>query len=217
MYRINEDSPLKSKSLSQNLCSDLQKDILKGVFRRGEKLSEQQICDRYGLSRTPVREALRQLEMEGLIGTIPNRGAYVIGLSGEDIDDLFEMRKSFEVLAVKWAIVRITKDEMARLEEAYEFMEFYTEKKDPVKMLNINRHFHKLIYKASHNRMLEHSLNTYQLYLKESGSNMAYLDEHLDQVLEEHKMIYDAFVNEDVEAGILAVEKHLDKAKLRGK
>jgi len=213
---MTEYSSLKGGHLSQNLYADIRRDILKGEFRHGEKLSEQKICHKYSLSRTPVREALRQLEIEGLIETIPNRGAYVIGLSKEDIEDLFELRKAYEALAVKWAIERITKEEMEKLEEAYEFMEFYTEKNDAEKMLIINMQFHNLIYKAAHNRILEHSLSTYQIYLKEIGSSIAYLDGHLDDVLNEHKKIYDAFVSRDVEAGIEAVKNHLDNAKQRG-
>ncbi|GAB1476620.1 GntR family transcriptional regulator [Bacillota bacterium] len=203
--------------LSINLYSELQRDILRGDLRQGEKLSEQQVCDQYGLSRTPVREAFRQLELEGLIETIPNRGAFVVGLSERDIKDLFEMRKSYEILAVKWAIARISKEEREKLEEAYEFMEFYTMKKEADKMLNINRQFHNLIYKASGNRMLEHTLSTFQLYLKETDSNSAYLNGHLEEVLAEHKKIYDAFVNEDPEAGAAAVAAHLDNAKQRSK
>ena len=203
--------------LSGSLFSELQSDILRGRLKQGEKLSEQQICDKYGLSRTPVREAFRQLELEGLIETIPNRGAFVLGLSQEDLQDLFEMRKAYEILAVQWAIERITEEEQEKLEEAYEFMEFYTLKGEADKMLNINMQFHNLIYKASHNRILEHTLSTYQLYLKETESNSAYLDGQLEEVLLEHKKIFDAFINRDPLAGAVAVAAHLDKAKARSK
>ncbi len=203
--------------LSVNLYAELQSEILRGDLKQGEKLSEQQVCDKYGLSRTPVREAFRQLELEGLIETIPNRGAFVVGLSRRDIEDLFEMRKAYEILAVKWAIERISKDEMEKLEEAYEFMEFYTVKKEADKMLNINRRFHSLIYKASRNRMIDHALSTYQLYLKETGSSNAYLDGQLDEVLAEHKKIFEAFLNKDSEAGEAAISIHLHNAKLRAK
>ncbi len=201
--------------LSGNLFSQLQSDILRGRLKSGEKLSEQQVCDQYGLSRTPVREAFRQLELEGLIETIPNRGAFVVGLTQRDLADLFEMRKAYEILAVRWAVERITKEEREKLEEAYEFMEFYTMKGEADKMLNINMQFHNLIYNASHNRMLRHTLSTYQLYLKETEANSAYLDGHLEQVLKEHKKIFEAFTNKDPEAGAAAVAAHLDNAKKR--
>jgi DNA-binding GntR family transcriptional regulator len=204
-------------ALSTDLFSNLRKDILQGKLRQGEKLTEQQICDEYNVSRTPVREAFRQLELEGFIETIPNRGAFVVGFSPQDIQDMYELRKSYEILAVKWAIERITKEEYEKLEEAFEFMEFYTQKKDAEKMLNINMNFHELIYKASHNRMLYHILSSYQLYIKQ-GKPAGRADVsagYLDEILLEHRAIFEAFQNKDAEAGIAAISRHLDNAKRR--
>ena len=206
-------------ALSTDLFTNLRKDILQGKLRQGEKLTEQQICDEYNVSRTPVREAFRQLELEGFIETIPNRGAFVVGFSDQDIQDMYELRKSYELLAVKWAIERITKEEFERLEEAFEFMEFYTQKKDYEKMLNINMSFHELIYKASHNRMLYHILSSYQLYIKQSkvSNRNGRSSDYLDEILEEHRAIFDAFKEKNIEAGIAAVTKHLDNAKNRAR
>lgn len=205
-------------ALSTDLFSNLRKDILQGRLKQGQKLTEQQICDEYNVSRTPVREAFRQLELEGLIETIPNRGAFVTGFSPQDIQDMYELRKSYEVLAVKWAIERMTKEEYEKLEEAFEFMEFYTQKKDVEKMLNINMSFHELIYKASHNRMLCHILSSYQLYIKQSKSSERneVTALYLDEILTEHRAIFEAFRNRDANTGIAAVTKHLDNAKRRG-
>jgi DNA-binding GntR family transcriptional regulator len=206
-------------ALSTDLFSSLRKDILQGKLRQGEKLTEQQICDEYNVSRTPVREAFRQLELEGFIETIPHRGAFVVGFSPQDIQDMYELRKAYEVLAVKWAIERITEEEYEKLEEAFEFMEFYTQKKDAEKMLNINMNFHELIYKASHNRMLYHILSSYQLYIKQSRtSNRSEVTaRYLDEILEEHRAIFEAFKNKNVDAGVEAVSRHLDNAKQRAK
>lgn len=208
-------SKKSGNSLSVNLFSELRKDILTGKFCDGDKLSEQQVCDLYHVSRTPVREAFRQLESEGLLTTIPNRGAFIVGLTSRDIEDLCEMRKAFERIAVRWAIERITKEEMEQLEEAYEFMEFYTQKKDTDKMLNINRRFHELIYQAAHNRMLAHALSDYQFYIRQTKTNTGYLNGKLDEVLEEHKKIYQAFLVKDPDAGEAAIAAHLDNTKKR--
>ncbi|HHU17398.1 MAG TPA: GntR family transcriptional regulator [Clostridiales bacterium] len=202
-------------ALSTDLYINLRKDILQGRLKQGEKLTEQKICDEYGISRTPVREAFRQLELEGFIETMPNRGAFVRGFSPQDIQDMYELRKAYEILAVKWAIDRITKEEFDKLEEAFEFMEFYTQKKDAEKMLNINMSFHELIYKASHNRILYNALSSYQFYMKYSKVNKNYTANHLEKVLDEHRAIFDAFKKKDVEAGINAISMHLDNAKLR--
>ena len=88
---------------------------------------------------------------------------------------------------------------MERLEEAFEFMEFYTQKKDVDKMLNINMKFHELIYQASHNRMLKHVLSSYQIYIKQSRKSPGYVPGYLEEVLEEHREIFEAFQNKDVE------------------
>ena len=101
MFKKTVGMEVTGLTLSDNLFSQLQKDILRGKLRAGEKLSEQQVCDLYGVSRTPVRETFRQLEQEGLIEAIPNRGAFVVGLSSRDVQDLYEMRKAFEVIGVR--------------------------------------------------------------------------------------------------------------------
>lgn len=201
--------------LSSDLYTNLRKDILQGKYPGGYKLTEQEICDAYHISRTPVREAFKQLEAEGLIETIPNRGAFVTSLSPQDIKDLYEMRKVYEVLAVKWAIERMTKDEFEQLEEAFEFMEFYTQKRDIEKMLNINTSFHEFIYSASKNKMLKQMLSTLQTYIKQSRQNRDYGADYLDTVLAEHRDIFEAFQTRDVERGMAAIAKHLDHAKSR--
>lgn len=201
--------------LSTDLYSNLRKDILQGKYPGGYKLTEQEICDTYHISRTPVREAFKQLEMEGLIETIPNRGAFVTSLSPQEVKDLYEMRKVYEILAVKWAIERMTKEEFEQLEEAFEFMEFYTQKKDIEKMLNINTSFHESIYAASKNKMLKQMLSTLQTYIKQSRQNRGYGADYLDTVLAEHREIFEAFRARDVEKGIAATAKHLDHAKSR--
>ncbi len=215
LYKYPGDLKGNGLPISNGLFFQLQKDILQGKLRAGSKLTEQRICEQYDVSRTPVREALRQLEMDGLIENIPNRGAFVIGFSERDIDDMYELRKSYEMQAVKWAIERITKEEMEELEETFEFMEFYTMKKDIEKMLNINIGFHQLIYKASGNRMLRHMLSSYQIYLKNYRLHRTYEDDYLESVLEEHRAIFEAFKARDIESGTKAMEKHMNSAIAR--
>jgi len=210
-------------ALSSELYFNLRRDILQGKLRQGEKLTEHQICDEYKVSRTPVREAFRQLEIEGFIETIPNRGAFVTGFSARDIEDMYELRKAYEIISVKWAIERITDEEYEKLQEAFEFMEFYTQKRDTEKMLKINMSFHELIYKAAKNRMLYHILSSYQLYIKQSkaAGRRSAPDEdmsagQLDEILAEHRAIFEAFQKRDPDAGVEAMSRHMDNAKRRG-
>ena len=90
-------------SLSTKVFHTLREDILSGKYRPNEELKEKNIGDEFGVSRTPVREALRQLELEGLVSIIPNKGAYVVGISKSDIQDIYEIRARLEGLCAKWA------------------------------------------------------------------------------------------------------------------
>lgn len=214
MYHPTTPIP-NTGSLSHSLFNQLRVDILQGKLKPGEKLTEQRVCSEYVVSRTPVREAFQKLENDGLIETIPNRGAFVVGVTDRDIQDMYELRKAYEAIAVRWAIQRITDEEFKALQEAYEFMEFYTMKKDIEKMLNINMQFHQLIYNAAHNRMLLHTLTNFQIYTKQRRGNKTYADNYLEEVLSEHQEIFQAFVSKDEDAAAAAITKHLDNAKRR--
>ena len=202
-------------SLSLDLLSRLKKDILQGKFPRGHKLTEQRLCSEYRVSRTPVREALQQLERDGLIEIIPNRGAFALGVTRRDLSDAFALRKLYEVQAVEWAIERIADDEFAVLEETFEFMAFYTAKGDFEKMLNINANFHQLIYAASHNKTLQHILSSYQSYIRYARKQTAFADDYLPTLLEEHRKIFEAFRDADAARGIEAARAHMDNALAR--
>ena len=215
LYKFSDETEISNAPLSTSLLGKLQKDILTGKLKPGQKLTEQQLCKTYGVSRTPVREALRQLETDGLVENILNRGEFVVGMTDQDYEDMFELRKAYEVQAVKWAIERISEEEMDRLEETFEFMEFYTMRNDIDKMLTINTGFHQVIYEASHNKMLKKLLSSYQNFLKYKGAESVYDDNYLTTVLEEHRAIFKAFKDKDTKAGALAMEIHINRAKER--
>lgn len=205
----------RSVSLTTDLAVKLREDILSGKLKENDKLVEQAICDTYKVSRTPVREALAQLAAEGLVTSIPNRGAFVRGISDQEMDDIFTLRKIYEIQATKWAIERITEEEMEELQENFEFMEFYTLKNDVEKMRNINASFHNMIYRASHNRMLMQMLSSYQIYVKYQERIIGDTEQYLNDVLDEHRAIYKAFIMKDPEAGAEAMRIHMDNSIAR--
>jgi len=202
-------------SLPQNLFNQLRDDILQGKIAPGAKLTEHRVCKEYNVSRTPVREAFQKLELDGLIQIIPNRGAFVIGLSRQDIEDMYELRKAYEAIAVRWAVERMTEQEFEELEEAYDIMEFYTQKGEAEKMLQINMHFHQLIYSATKNRMLQHVLTSYQIYTKNTKVSSEYIRAYLDEVLDEHWQIFLAFKAKDKDAATQAAIRHMENGKRR--
>lgn len=213
MDSINTDK--SNQPLSAGLYSELQRDILSGEIPSGSKLTEQAVCKRYNVSRTPVREAFRQLESDGLIENIPNRGAFVTGLTKRDISDLFDLRSLFEVQAVEWAIKRMTSEDIDALSETVDFMEFYTLKGDVDKVLMFNSQFHSIIYAGTKDRMIQKTLSIYQTYLKHSAPARTYTGDYLKTILEEHKAIFEAFETKNPAAGRKAMEYHMEQSKLR--
>ena len=215
MFKFTDVTELSNAPMSTGLLAKMQEDILTGRLRPGQKIVEQELCGKYGVSRTPIREALRQLEADGLVETVLNRGAFVIGMSDRDYEDMFEMRKAYEIQAVKWAIERITDEEMEQLEETFEFMEFYTMRNDIEKMLVINTGFHQVIYQASHNRVLHKQLESYRNLIRYKDPGTVYEENYLATVLEEHRAIFKAFIERNPREGALAMEIHMNRSRER--
>lgn len=201
--------------LSTSLFYELQKAILSEEIEPGSKLTEQSLCKKYNVSRTPIREAFRQLESDGLIENIPNRGAFVIGLTKRDISDIFDLRCLFEMQAVEWAIKRMSDEEVETLREHIEFMEFYTLKDDIEKVLHFNSSFHNIIYKGTKDRMIQRVLATFQTYLYHSAPPRTFTGDYLKTILKEHKAIFEAIASRNAAAARIAIEKHMKQSKLR--
>lgn len=120
---------LKSEySLTEKVYQNLRSDILAGTFRDREELRETVLAKTYGVSRTPVREAIRQLALEGLVDTIPNRGAYVHNIHEKDVKDVYAIRSLLEGLAARWAVENISDDQIESMEEILYMSEYYRKK-----------------------------------------------------------------------------------------
>lgn len=113
-YDVNQDASDKY-SLRGRVFRKLRENILNGKYEENDELREASIAEELGVSRTPVREAFRQLELEGLIHIVPNKGAYVTGISSSDVADIYEIRSLLEGLCARWATEKITKDEIEEM------------------------------------------------------------------------------------------------------
>jgi len=207
----------KEKKTPAQLAEEaIEIDIITGKIRPGSRINEQDLCKRFNMSRTPIREILRRIEGNGLAKSIPNRGVFAVGLTKEDIDDLFYLKTILEIQCVRWAIARIDAHQMELLSETFDFMQFYTMSEDLDKMLRINEGFDMIIYNAAHNKELESRLNRYNFLLKHAQKDIRYPINYLETILEEHRRIFEAFINKDPDAGAEATEIHLYKTLLRG-
>ena len=181
----------------------------------GEKIKEGSIAQELNVSRTPIREAFKILEEEGLLDYLPNRGCYAKGFTKRDVSDIYTVREDLEKLAVTWACERITDEEIEKLEEQCELMDFYTRKKDVQKILAMNSAFHDIIYNSSRSRFLSQVLRSYKGYLDKARKSVFYDETFLDSIQNEHRALLDAIKERDTDKALLAVHVHLTESKKR--
>lgn len=202
-------------SLTDEIADIIRDRILKGEYHIGEKIKENQIATELRVSRTPIREAFKQLENEGLIDYVPNRGCFAKGFTKQDIEDIYAVRKALEILAVEWAVDRITPPEIDKLQDQCDLMEFYTTRKDGKKVLEINNDFHDIIYNSTGSRFMAQVLRSYKEYIEQTRRVIFYEQSYLEEILAEHKAILDAMKNSDKESAVKAIAEHLDGSKRR--
>ena len=204
-----------SFSLTDEIADVVRERILKGEYERGEKIKENQIANELKVSRTPIREAFKLLENEGLIDYVPNRGCFAKGFTKQDVDDIYAVREALEELAVRWAVERITPEEINALEEQVDLMEFYSKKKDKKKVLELNATFHDVIYAAARSRFLAQVLRSYKEYIEKTRKSIFYEQSYLESILREHRAIFQAIRERNADKAVEAIAKHLEASQDR--
>jgi DNA-binding GntR family transcriptional regulator len=204
-----------SFSLTDEIAATIRQRILKGEYEIGEKIKETQIASELKVSRTPIREAFKQLEDEGLIEYKKNRGCFARGFTKQDIDDIYAVRKALEVLAVEWACDRMTPSYLDQLQDQCDLMEFYTIREDYKHVLALNKDFHDIIYSATGSRFMAQVLHSYKSYI-EQARQVVFMDKvYLERILAEHRRILKALAARDPEEAKAAMAAHLDHSKER--
>ena len=153
-------------SLRGRVFNKVREDILSGKYKENDELKEITIGEELGVSRTPVREAFRQLELEGLIQIIPNKGAYVTGITIEDVKDIYMIRSKLEGLCASWACEHITDEQLEEMEENIYLAKFHAEKGHFEQMSELDSRFHEIMYEACQSKMLEHLLRDFHQYVQ---------------------------------------------------
>ncbi|HOQ38006.1 MAG TPA: GntR family transcriptional regulator [Acetivibrio sp.] len=207
---INNDN----NSLRAKVFSRIQNDILNGVYQPGDSLTEKKLCEELGVSRTPVREALRQLELEELVQSTPNKGVVVTGVTSKDIEEIYIIRMMIEGLAARWATEHITPEEIQELKDALDLEEFYTMKKDADHILKIDSKFHDILFRASKSKPLMHMLRTFHHYVQRARNASFESPDRAKKVLEEHKAIFDAVVEGDADKAERVTKEHVKNASI---
>ncbi|WP_110954263.1 GntR family transcriptional regulator [Anaerosinus massiliensis] len=209
-------APIKLDSyqpLREVVCETLREAIRGGVLKPGERLMEIQLAEELGVSRTPVREAIRKLELEGYVIMMPRRGTYVANLSIRDVNEVFEIRTSLDSLASGLAAERITDEELERLERLLVLIGEYIEQNDMEKIVETDTEFHDILYQASRNtRLVGIIYNLREQLTRFRSTSMSYPG-RLKETLEEHRQMVEAIAQGNVELAQKAAEHHMEKSE----
>ena len=205
---MNEDLPLRDV-----VFNTLRQAILRGELQPGERLMEIQLAQRLGVSRTPVREAIRKLELEGLVLMIPRRGAEVAEITRQDLEDVLEVRAALEELAVKDACEHITDEQLQDLKKAANEFKRSLEGTDLVACAEADIHFHEIIYAATNNKRLVQMLNNlreqmYRYRMENLKDKRTYRT-----LVEEHDAIRRALKKHDKEKAGAAINVHIENQR----
>lgn len=207
-----DTSNLNRSLLSERVFEEIQESILNGDFAPGDPLPEIKLSEQLGVSRTPVREAIGKLELEGLVKSIPNRGTLVIGISEKDIDDIYTIRMYVEGLAAKWAAQHITDEQLEQMRSIVELQEFYVEKKDILQVWQLDSRFHQLLYKASGSHVLRHTLSNLHRYIQRVRELSIKKPGRAIPSVCEHRSILEAIEKHDGELAEKLTSEHIRNA-----
>lgn len=188
----------------------LRKAILTGQLKPGERLMEVHLANSLGVSRTPIREAIRKLELEGLVIMIPRRGAEVARITEKSLKDVLEVRRALDVLSVELACDRITEDDIGRLLNACQDFERAAKGKDASVIAKADVDLHDIIVEATGNQRLQQLVNNLSeqmyryrfVYIKEESQH--------DTLVTEHREIYESIARRDKERAMAAARIHID-------
>ena len=202
----------KSVSLADQVFEKLEDDIITGVYARGEILTELKLVEQLGVSRTPIREALRRLEQERLIMD-SGKGSVVLGITLEDLIDIMNIRLRVEGLAAYYAAKNLTEEGKKELTQINELQEFYIQKKDIERLRQMDDRFHECIYRLSGRTVLTDTLRPLhkkvQRYRKISIQDSA----RTEASISEHKAIFEAIMCGDAEQAEIETCIHIHNAK----
>ncbi|QGU00544.1 Transcriptional regulator, GntR family [Candidatus Syntrophocurvum alkaliphilum] len=207
---VNLDS---YKPLRELVLEAIREAIISGSLKPRERLMEIQLAEELGVSRTPVREALRKLELEGFIVMVPRKGAYVADISFKDIADVFEIRAALEGLAASLAAERITDEELEEMER------LLVEKAECIATNNIDRlvevdtRFHEIIYIASRNERLTTIINNLREQIQRFRLTSLSYPGRKKQSMEEHRTLTEAIQSRDINYARQVAQEHIENAE----
>lgn len=203
----------KYKPLREIVFETLREAIIQGRLRPGERMMEIQLAEEMGVSRTPVREAIRKLELEGFVVMVPRKGAFVAGISIKDIVNVFEVRAAMEALAAGLAAERITSEEMEELERSLVQINEVSSRDNIDDIVALDSSFHDIIYRASRNERLIQIVTHLQEQIHRFRTASLSQPGRTKWALGEHKKIVEAISDRNVELAQSLAREHIENAE----
>jgi DNA-binding GntR family transcriptional regulator len=202
----------KTTSLADQVFDKLENDIIQGVYSKGEILTELKLVEQLGVSRTPIREALRRLEQERLIHD-SGKGSVVLGITEEDLLDIMNIRQQIEGLAAYYATVNMTDEGRAELAHIVDLQDFYFSKWDKEHLRKVDDEFHSVICRLSKRSVITDTL--LPLHRKTRRYRRIAMEDRdrTSQTMKEHRQIYEAIVSGDAELAMELTTRHIKNAK----
>lgn len=207
MFQENGNS-----SLEEKVYKTLEDQILSQKLTAGEAVTEMKLSAELGVSRTPVREALQRLDREGLIKLIPNKGAFVIGISEKDLIDIYMIRMRLEGLAARITAEKADESTVRHLRENTELTEFFISKGNVERVKDLDSDFHDIIYRACESRMLCKTLSELHRYIASYRKLSLTVEGRIEKSFEEHKQICDAIEKKYMENADRLMSRHVEHA-----
>ena len=201
------------KPLRELVLEAIREAIKNGVLKPRERLMEIQLAEELGVSRTPIREALRKLELEGFIVMVPRKGAYVADISLKDVADVFEIRAALEALAAGLAAERMTDEELEEMERLLVEKVEAISSNDMDKLVDVDTKFHEAIYRASRNQRLFAIINNLREQIQRFRSTSLSYPGRMQQSMQEHRDIVEAIQSRDVQLSRQLAQEHIENAE----
>ena len=202
---MNEYLPLRDV-----VFNTLRKAILRGELKPGERLMEIQLANKLGVSRTPIREAIRKLELEGLVLMIPRKGAEVAQITEKNMQDVLEVRKALEELSVQLACERITPEQVEEMKMAAEDFRKVLKSGDVTKIAEANVKFHDIIFAATNNQRLITLLNNLREQIYRYRVEYLKDEKNYPRLIEEHRQIMQGLKERNEQYVVEMTKKHMD-------
>ncbi|MBQ6595726.1 MAG: GntR family transcriptional regulator [Clostridia bacterium] len=202
-------------SLADQVFEKLENDILSGKYERGQLVTELQLCTELGVSRTPVREALRRLFQEHLIEDTP-KGTMVLGISRQDFIDMYQIRQRIEGLAIRGFIREANEDALKSMKETIDFQEFYLKRNDAEHLKSLDGRFHEIIYNNCGSRILCDTLTPLHRKVQKYRRAAMSRQTRAANSVQEHWELYTAICDKDGDRAEALIMEHVQNAMEAG-